>query len=81
MFLQALEKTIERYEKKEEVEAAFEAETEYDVFLDNRYYGKCPKCERSFNYDEVDVGRLVRCRWCNSTLRLRWTGEKEEISP
>ena len=81
VFQQALEKTIERYEKKEEEEAAFEAETEYDVFLDNRYYGKCPKCGRSFNYDEADVGRLVRCRWCNSTLRLRWTGEKEETSP
>ena len=77
-FQTALQKIIECYEVEKEEEAFFDAESEHDVFLDSRYYGKCPKCGRSFNYNDADVDRLVRCRWCNSSLRLKWTGEKEE---
>ena len=47
------------------------AEKEVEVTVDNEYYGKCPKCHKSFNYDESDVGKLVRCRQCFLPMRLR----------
>jgi hypothetical protein len=47
-------------------------EQEFDVFVDNGYYGKCPKCGTSFNYEESDVGKLKRCRWCDACLRLKF---------
>lgn len=48
------------------------AEKEVEVTIDNRYYGRCPRCGQSFDYDYTrDVGRLVRCRRCNLPMRLR----------
>lgn len=39
------------------------------------YYGMCPRCEEEFDYDEVDLGRTVRCRHCALLMRLlRATG-------
>lgn len=46
-------------------------EEETEVTLDNEYYGKCPKCGRTFNYDSNDIGKLVRCRFCNLPMRLK----------
>ncbi|GAG79556.1 unnamed protein product, partial [marine sediment metagenome] len=43
----------------------------YTRDLDGRfYYGNCPKCRRHFNYDEEDVGRIMRCRYCNAPMKL-----------
>lgn len=53
------------------------AEEEVAVEVDNKYYGKCPKCGTSFNYHKHDVGRLVRCRSCNLPMRLKWAPEAE----
>lgn len=44
---------------------------EVEVLIDNKYYGRCPKCQTPFNYNASDVGRLVRCRHCNLPMRLR----------
>ena len=44
---------------------------EVEVVVDNKYYGRCPKCGALFNYDGDDVGRLVRCRHCFLPIRLR----------
>jgi predicted Zn finger-like uncharacterized protein len=52
------------------------AEKEVEVTIDNKYYGTCPKCGTQFNYDDNDVGRLVRCRYCNLPMRLKW-GERK----
>jgi hypothetical protein len=52
-------------------------EKEVEVTIDNKYYGRCPRCGRSFNYDASDVGRLVRCRFCNLPMRLRWAPEAD----
>jgi hypothetical protein len=46
-------------------------EKEIEVIIDNKYYGRCPRCNCSFNYDDRDIGRLVRCRHCNLPMRLR----------
>ena len=45
-------------------------EKEVEVFVDDKYYGVCPKCHTQFNYTEKDYGRLVRCRGCNLPMRL-----------
>lgn len=47
------------------------SEKEVEVTIDNKYYGRCPRCNCSFNYDDRDIGRLVRCRHCNLPMRLR----------
>jgi len=44
---------------------------EVDVIVDNRYYGRCPRCGMSFNYDETDDGRTLRCRNCGLLMKLR----------
>lgn len=47
-------------------------EKEVDVFVDGRFFGYCPECNRSFDYDEDrDIGKLVRCRYCNLPIRLK----------
>jgi hypothetical protein len=52
-------------------------EKEVEVLIDKRYYGRCPKCGHSFNYNDEDVGRLLRCRFCNLPMRLKWKPEAE----
>jgi uncharacterized protein (UPF0335 family) len=52
---------------------------EVEVFLDNKFYGKCPKCGNQFDYSREDDGKLVRCRHCNTVMRLRW--REESASP
>jgi len=56
------------------------AEKEVEVTIDNKFYGRCPKCDMPFNYDASDVGRLVRCRFCNLPMRLKWSPEVERSS-
>jgi len=51
-------------------------ENETVVFIDNEYYGKCPKCHTQFDYTEKDYGWLVRCRGCHLLMRLKFK-EKE----
>jgi len=63
---------IEKRERKEKHTPVSEGEVE--VKLDSRYYGRCLRCGNSFNYDRRDVGRLVRCRFCNLPMRLKWVG-------
>jgi DNA-directed RNA polymerase subunit RPC12/RpoP len=36
---------------------------------DRFYYGRC-RCGNQFNYDEGDVGRTVRCRYCHKLMKL-----------
>jgi hypothetical protein len=48
------------------------AEKEVEVLIDNRYYGRCPRCHLQFDYDYArDVGKLVRCRHCSLPMRLK----------
>ena len=48
------------------------AEKEVEVEVDNKYYGRCPRCGASFDYTSSDVGRLLRCRFCNQPIKLKW---------
>jgi len=52
-------------------------ETEVEVAVNNKYYGRCPKCGHSFEYNKHDVGKLLRCRFCNLPMRLKWAPEAE----
>lgn len=44
---------------------------EVEVIVDDRYYGRCPQCGTSFDYDEMDDGRTLRCRNCGLFMKLR----------
>jgi hypothetical protein len=57
--------------KEAETPKPYVQEKEVDVYLDNRHYGTCPKCRTQFNYSDEDVGRLVKCRFCNLPMRLK----------
>jgi hypothetical protein len=57
--------------KEEAVTPSPVQEKQTEVIVDNKYYGVCPKCRTQFNYDEEkDIGRAVRCRNCNTLMRL-----------
>ena len=57
-------------EEAPEQEEILEAEV-YRRTSDGRfYYGNCPKCGRIFDYDVPDIGRIVRCRRCNTPMKL-----------
>jgi hypothetical protein len=46
-------------------------EVEIDVYIDERYFGSCPRCGADFNYDSSMLNRLMRCRRCYAPMRLR----------
>jgi hypothetical protein len=46
-------------------------EDEFVVEVDTRFYGVCPRCLTTFNYDSTDIGRLYRCRHCQAPMRLK----------
>jgi hypothetical protein len=79
-FRENLDSLIESFSEKEirkaQAETECKQETELDVFVDNKYYGNCPNCGFQFNYSKDDIGKLVRCRYCNAPLRLKWKGEE-----
>ncbi|MDI6846998.1 MAG: hypothetical protein QMD23_02560 [Candidatus Bathyarchaeia archaeon] len=50
------------------------AEKEVEVTIDGKYYGVCPRCGDSFDYDASCDGKLVRCRGCNLPMKLRLKG-------
>jgi len=56
--------------KEKEAQQQTIMEKEVEVFVDNKYYGVCPKCDTQFNYNKKDYGRLVRCRGCSLPMRL-----------
>ena len=64
--------------KGEKLRGRLAAEKEVEVTVDNKYYGKCPKCGAWFNYNASDVGRLVRCRRCNLPMRLRGASQSQK---
>lgn len=53
-----------------------EAKEEIDVLVGMSGFHRCPKCGHWFQYDPFeDIGRLVKCRYCMASLRLRATEE------
>ena len=46
-------------------------EVEEEVYLDERYFGRCPRCGADFTYDSSMINRLMRCRMCYTPMRLR----------
>jgi hypothetical protein len=47
------------------------SEFEVEVYLDDRYYGRCPICGTEFNYDSSIIGRMQRCQRCYTSMRLK----------
>jgi len=64
----------EEEEEKEDEPLETEEVSEVKIFRetpdDRFYYGRCPGCGRQFDYDEEDVGRTVRCRYCHKLMKL-----------
>lgn len=65
-------------EKEEEQPRELEVEKETVVYVDNKFYGKCPKCGTQFNYRKSDYGRLVRCRYCSLLMRVQYRESEEK---
>lgn len=58
--------------EKEEEPSKLITEKEIEVMIDNKYYGKCPRCGQQFDYNYTrDVGKLVKCRTCGLPMRLK----------
>ncbi len=51
-------------------------EAEVDVYLDDKYYGRCPRCGADFNYNSSMIGRLLRCRVCFKPMRMKRMTDK-----
>jgi len=70
----SLDKLIKQLASVEEAEEPREIELEKEtrVYVDNKYYGRCPKCHTQFNYSEEDYGKQVRCRDCFLLMRLKF---------
>jgi len=62
--------TVRAPKEKEEKQPS-KPVAEKEVTVDNGYYGRCPRCHTSFDYDESDSGKVVVCRWCGLHMRLR----------
>lgn len=62
--------TSELEEEAPKSERVFEVEVYRRAPSGGFYYGYCPKCRRGFNYHNQDVGRIVRCRRCNTPMKL-----------
>jgi len=77
---ESLDKLIKQFETEEDTEdlpTELTVEKETVVFVDNEFYGKCPKCGFQFNYREEDYGTLVRCRFCKLLIRLKFGKKKQ----
>jgi len=75
-FNESLDQILKEFDSVEKVETEkpkqLEREKETVVYVDNKFYGKCPKCQTQFDYTEKDYGRLVRCRYCRLLMRLQF---------
>jgi len=71
---ESLDELIEQLgsQKEEGDVREVDVEKETIVFVDNKYYGSCPKCRTQFNYSERDYDKLVRCRGCHLLMRLKF---------
>lgn len=54
------------------------AEKEVEVTIDRGYYGNCPKCGYRFDYDDKDIGKLMRCRGCLRLMRLKMASGRKK---
>ncbi|MGA2876156.1 MAG: hypothetical protein ABSE82_11540, partial [Nitrososphaerales archaeon] len=43
---------------------------EITVYVTGSHYGRCPGCQKRFDYEDEDIGRSVRCRNCHAMLRV-----------
>lgn len=77
---ESLDKLIEQLASTEKDEEPREVEVEKEtaVFVDNKYYGLCPRCRTQFNYTERDYGKQVRCRGCHLLMRLQFKEREVE---
>lgn len=72
-----IESLLPKEQAKERSTNKAVAEKEVEVVIDNRYYGRCPRCGQSFNYNyHRDAGKLVRCKGCNLPMRLKGVQEQ-----
>ena len=77
LILSLSEETEKEEEEPPEPEKIFEVEI-FRKSDDKLYYGNCPKCGTNFDYDQWDVGRTVRCRYCNTPMKLVRAEEEDE---
>jgi len=81
-----IESMAEKEEKETQNEEILEHEkvVEVEIFKETGkggyWCGRCPKCWQQFDYDESYINKLVRCRNCNTAMRLKKAGVAGEVS-
>jgi len=79
-FLKSIDELVRSLSKpkgKERKELAAESR-EVEVEIERGEWGQCPRCGEVFDYDEqeVDAGRVLRCRRCGLLMKLKWGSER-----
>jgi len=79
-FLKSIDELVRSLSKpkgKERKELAAESR-EVEVEIERGEWGQCPRCGEVFDYDEqeVDAGRVLRCRRCGLLMKLKWGRER-----
>jgi len=87
-FSEKIDELIETISEETDEESSVldEAPEQEEIFVveifrksyDKWYYGWCPTCNAQFDYEKEDVGRTVRCRNCNTPMKLVRADELEE---
>jgi len=79
-FDNAIVELIDSFSEKQEAkqQPTTAATKETIVFIDDHFYGLCPKCHTQFNYEKSDADKLVRCRFCSLPMRLKF--KDKEVS-
>lgn len=52
-------------------------EKEVEVLINDKFYGRCPRCGKSFNDLGITSGRTVRCRGCGLPMKLKKGSEEK----
>ena len=72
-FIDGIEKAIKQVKEPEEQSPADLESKIYPVFS-NSDTARCPVCGSEFSFRESDIERLVKCRNCGATMRIKWQG-------
>lgn len=72
-FIDGIEQAMKQVKEPEEQSPDPETEI-YPVFA-NTDTAECPVCGSEFSFRESDIERLLKCRNCGTTMRIKWEGQ------
>ena len=73
-FIDGIEQAMKQVKEPEQSPVDPDESEIHDVFA-NSDTAECPVCGSEFSFRESDIKRLLRCRNCGSTMRIKWEGQ------